>query len=367
MTHHERIRAALAGEPTDRAPFGFWWHFPNRDRSPRRLAELAVALQKRLDLDFIKFSPYGLYSVVDWGVTLEIFAGDSRPPVQEHYPIQSAEDWTRLQPRSGTDGEYLVLLEAQRIALDMLDGQVPFTQTIFSPLTSAAKMVGRDALVTHIRNHPDELHEGLKIITETTKRFIAEVVGRGADGLFFASQAVDPTYITPQEHEEFAKRYDLQVLEATGGRTWFDIFHLHGHEIAFDQVLDYPVHAFNYPRPGLRSLARRHEEAHAPVPARRHLSGRSGGRRLLRRHHVGGRRRVEAARREGPHRHARRGREPERPRRERRPPAPRDRSDPTLASDVHTADVVVCQVMSARRTWWSARETPPGRSGSTAR
>ena len=246
MTHHERIRAALAGEPTDRAPFGFWWHFPNRDRSPRRLAELAVALQKRLDLDFIKFSPYGLYSVVDWGVTLEIFAGDSRPPVQEHYPIQSAEDWTRLQPRSGTDGEYLVLLEAQRIALDMLDGQVPFTQTIFSPLTSAAKMVGRDALVTHIRNHPDELHEGLKIITETTKRFVAEVVGRGADGLFFASQAVDPTYITPQEHEEFAKRYDLQVLEATGGRTWFDIFHLHGHEIAFDQVLDYPVHAFNY-------------------------------------------------------------------------------------------------------------------------
>lgn len=246
MTHRERIEAALKGESTDRAPFGFWWHFANRDRSPRRLAELAVALQHRLDLDFIKFSPYGLYSVVDWGVTLEIFAGNLNPPVQTGYPIQSPDDWLTLEPHSGEDGEYLVLLEAQRIALDMLDGKVPFTQTIFSPLTSAAKMVGRDKLPIHIRQHPDELHQGLKIITETTRRFVTQVVQRGADGLFFASQAVDPNYITPEEHAEFAKRYDLQVLEATGGKTWFDIFHLHGREISFDQVLDYPVHAFNY-------------------------------------------------------------------------------------------------------------------------
>ena len=246
MTHRERIEAALRGAPTDRAPFGFWWHFPNDDRSPRRLAELAVALQKRLDLDFIKFSPFGLYSVVDWGVTLEMFAGNDRPPVQATYPIQKADDWLALTPRSGEDGEYLVLLEAQRIALDMLDGQVPFTQTIFSPLTSAAKMVGRDELPRHIREHPEELHQGLQIITETTARFVKHVADRGADGLFFASQAVDPNYITPEEHAEFAKRYDLQVLEATSGKTWFDIFHLHGREISFDQVLDYPVHAFNY-------------------------------------------------------------------------------------------------------------------------
>ena len=58
----------------------------------------------------------------------------------------------------------------------------------------------------------------MKIITETTRRFVTQVVQRGADGLFFASQAVDPNYITPEEHAEFAKRYDLQVLEATGGK-----------------------------------------------------------------------------------------------------------------------------------------------------
>ncbi|MDA2938261.1 uroporphyrinogen decarboxylase, partial [Acidobacteria bacterium AH-259-A15] len=30
------------------------------------------------------------------------------------------------------------------------------------------------------------------------------------------------------------------------GRSWFNILHLHGNDVMFDQVLDYPVQAFNY-------------------------------------------------------------------------------------------------------------------------
>lgn len=45
---------------------------------------------------------------------------------------------------------------------------------------------------------------------------------------------------------EFAARYDLRVLNAVQGRSWFNIFHLHGEQVMFDQVLSYPVQAFNY-------------------------------------------------------------------------------------------------------------------------
>jgi hypothetical protein len=51
-----RLGRALIVVPVVAAvAFGFWWHFPNRDRSPRRLAELALACQRKLDLDCIKF------------------------------------------------------------------------------------------------------------------------------------------------------------------------------------------------------------------------------------------------------------------------------------------------------------------------
>jgi len=245
MSHKQRIENALALKETDRLPFGFWWHFPNRDRAPRRLAELALGLQRKLDLDFIKFSPYGLYSVVDWGVTLEV-RGGRQTPVQADYPIRKPQDWRKLRSFRGTEGEYLVVLEAQRIALCEMKGRIPLVQTVFSPLTSCLKMVGRDALLDHIRNSPDDVHAGLEIVAETTRRFAIEVVTRGADGLFFASQTTNEGYLTRDEYAEFAKPYDQIVLDGVQGRSWFNIFHLHGDKVMFDQVLDYPVHAFNY-------------------------------------------------------------------------------------------------------------------------
>ena len=124
--------------------------------------------------------------------------------------------------------------------------RVPLVQTVFSPLTSCAKMAGRKTLLEHIREAPDAVHAGLEIVAETTRRFAIEVVTRGADGLFFASQTTNEGYLTPDEYAEFARQYDLVVLEAVGGRSWFNIFHLHGEDVMFDQVLDYPVEAFNY-------------------------------------------------------------------------------------------------------------------------
>ena len=245
MTHRQRIEAVLAHRQTDRAPFAFWWHFPNQDRSPRRLAELSLQLQKRLDLDFIKFSPYGLYSVADWGVVLDVAGGDV-PPTQAEFPIREAADWKKLRPLRADEGEYLVLLEAQRIALAEMTDDVPFTMTVFSPLTSAAKMAGPLVLSRHLEDSPKSVHAGLEIITETTRQFVTEVMQRGADGIFFASQMVDANILTQEQHREFARPYDLEVLEATRGAAWFNIFHLHGERILLDEVLDYPVHAFNY-------------------------------------------------------------------------------------------------------------------------
>lgn len=245
MSHRQRIENALARAATDRLPFGFWWHFPNQDRTPRRLAELALGLQQTLDLDFIKFSPYGLYSVVDWGVILDV-PGGSQPPVPAEYPIKKPDDWRKLRPFRGTEGEYLVVLEAQRIAVEEMRAPVPLVQTVFSPLTSCVKLAGRDTLLAHLREAPQAVHAGLEIVAETTGRFATKAVTRGADGLFFASQTANADYLTAAEYAEFAKPYDRLVLDAVARRSWFNILHLHGDKIMFEQVLDYPVQALNY-------------------------------------------------------------------------------------------------------------------------
>ncbi len=186
LSHRERIEKALAIEETDRLPFGLWRHFPNQNRSPRRLAQLSLELHRKLNLDFIKFTPYGLYSVVDWGVTLDIKGGNV-PPVQADYPIKTPDDWRRLAKLRGMEGEYLVVLESQRIVLADMRERIPLVQTVFSPLTTALKLAGPEKLLAHVRNAPAAVRAGLEIITETTRRFAIKALTRGADGLFFAT------------------------------------------------------------------------------------------------------------------------------------------------------------------------------------
>jgi uroporphyrinogen decarboxylase len=260
LSHRERIERALRLDETDRLPWGFWWHFPNRDRSPRRLAELSLALQRRLDTDFIKLSPYGLYSVVDWGVSLDV-RGGKLTPVQADYPIMQPGDWRKLRPIPPDEGEYMIVLEAQRLTLAARTDDAPLVQTVFSPLTSCLKMAGRDTLLRHIAEDPAAVHAGLAVVTETTRRFAIASVTRGADGLFFATQLANRGALTPEQYTEFAKPYDLDVLEAVRGRSWFNIFHLHGPNIMFDEVLDAPVQAFSYHDrefgPPLRELRQR--------------------------------------------------------------------------------------------------------------
>jgi uroporphyrinogen decarboxylase len=246
MTHKERIANALAGKPTDRLPFGFWRHYPNEDRAPRRLAELMVESQQRLNLDFIKFMPYGLFSVVDWGVPLKLFEGVLDPPLQAAYPVRKPEDWALLKPVRGDEGEYAIVLEAQRLCIKDLRGRVPFLQTVFSPLTSALKLAGEKILLGHLRDHPDRLEAGLEIICETTRQFAAAAIDRGADGLFFATQMSGADKLSGPEFETFAKKYDFPVLEVVRGRSWFNILHLHGVRPRIAESLDYPVESLNW-------------------------------------------------------------------------------------------------------------------------
>lgn len=247
LTHKQRIENALSLKSSDRIPYSMWMHFPNRDRHPRRLAELSVLYQKKYDLDFIKFMPYGMYSTVDYGTDLDVFNNFFEPPVQHKPIIQDAADLEKIvRPVCGRSGEYAVVLEAQRLLAGMLTERVPVVQTIFSPLTTIAKMCDVKTVLRLIEQAPQAVHRALELITETTVRFARASVEIGADGFFLATQLSSRDMLTPALHDEFVKRYDMAILAAVQGDTWFNIMHLHGANVYIDQVQDYPVQALSW-------------------------------------------------------------------------------------------------------------------------
>lgn len=245
MTRQERMEKAIAMQRPDRLPFSMWMHFPNHDRSPRRLAAMSAHYQRELELDFVKFMPYGLFSCVDYGLPLKVFPGFYDAPVADAPIVVKPGDWDVVKPVSGVEGEYAVVLEAQRFFFQEAK-DVPLIQTVFSPLTTALKLTSEGTLIEHIRNHPKKVHEALEKITETAIQWATAAVERGAAGLFMATQMSLKAQLTIAEHREFVKKYDLPILDAVKGKSWFNICHLHGKDIWLEEFADYPVQAYNW-------------------------------------------------------------------------------------------------------------------------
>lgn len=245
MTRRERVKAALVGQKVDRIPMSVWMHFPVVDQDPRMLAETQVELHEKCELDFIKLMPFGLYSVQDWGCRIKYSCTETANPVVHKYAIDEAKDWEKVQALPayfGTWGKQLLLMKYVK---ELLQDDSPVIQTIFSPMTTARKLAG-DRIFDDMRSHPEIFHKAMKVITETTANFIRENIKLGADGFFFATQCATRDLMSDEEYKEFCQQYDLMLLEEANNGGWFNLLHMHGSNIRFKELANYPVHALNW-------------------------------------------------------------------------------------------------------------------------
>ena len=245
MNHRERLEACLAGAKTDRPPVALWRHFPVDDQNSGSLASATLDFQNSYDFDLVKVTPASSFCVKDWGVNDE-WRGD--PEGTRDYTIRvirRPEDWASLpvlDPGKGYLADQITCLKQILLGLDR---NIPVIQTIFSPLSQAKNLVGRDSLIVHLRQNPQAVHAGLKIIAQSTQRFIEAAVKTGIAGIFYAVQHAQYRLLSRQEYLEFGKPYDLQLLETTQG-LWLNMLHLHGEDVMFDLLADYPVAVINW-------------------------------------------------------------------------------------------------------------------------
>ena len=199
--------AALAGQPSDRPPVALWRHFPEKDQTAQGLAAATVRWQAEFPGDLVKFMPPGDYLTVDWGLR-SVFDGAPEGTRRSiFHPVTRAADWERLPGLDVRQGFYGEMLNAVMLARRDLPPEVPLLQTVFSPLTIAAKRSG-DRVVAHLRESPAAVHAGLRRITEVTRAFAAASLAAGAEGVFFATQLADRSRLADEEYREFGAPYD---------------------------------------------------------------------------------------------------------------------------------------------------------------
>lgn len=245
MNHRERIENTLLGAKVDRPAVALWRHFPVDDQYPELLAKSTLRFQNTFDFDFVKISPSSSFCTNDWG-TADVW--DGNPEGSRRYtarPIKLAEDWAKLKPLSPTTG----WLEKQLSCISLIRGSIPVTtpiiQTIFSPLSQAKNLIGKNDLLTHIRLHPEEVKAALQVITNTTLDFVTEASKLGIDGVFFAEQFAQYSLLTQAEFKEFGFFYDKQILSAAKD-LWFNFGHIHGCDVMFETMDQLPLQVLNW-------------------------------------------------------------------------------------------------------------------------
>jgi uroporphyrinogen decarboxylase len=247
MTKRERIEAALRREECDRVPVSFWRHFYDREGSAKDLAESMLAFEREFDWDFLKVNPRAAYHVEGWGARFAPIGEPRGKPKLVEAAVRDPFDWGRIKSISHRKGPLGEQLEAIELIGEGLGGEVPFVETIFTPLSVAGDMVpADDDLVNAIREHPDRVYSAVDAIADTFSAFAEEVIARGADGIFFATtQWASRDRLTDEEYREFGRPYDLRILEAAKDAGLL-ILHVCDRNNMLDLVADYPVHAFNW-------------------------------------------------------------------------------------------------------------------------
>jgi uroporphyrinogen decarboxylase len=229
----------------ERVPAALWRHFPVDDQNPSALARAVIAFQKNYEYDLVKVTPASSFCIKDWGVQ-DDWRGDTEGTRDYTRPvINDPEDWGRLPVLDPGKGFLADQLRCLQILVKEFGPQTPVIQTIFNPLSQAKNLIGKGRLLVHLRKYPDVLHAGLKIITESTLRFIEAISELEIAGVFFAVQHAQHGLLTEAEYLQFGRHYDLLLLESCRD-FWFNMLHIHGTEIMFDHFLDYPVQAINW-------------------------------------------------------------------------------------------------------------------------
>lgn len=244
MTKRERLAATSAGQAVDRPAVALWRHFPGDDQDANDLAATHIQFQQTFDFDFLKVTPPSTYMVDDYGVETVWRGHEEGTRDYVSFPLAQAQDLAALAPRNVMTGSYATAHQALRQICATLDPDVTVLQTIFSPLSQLKKLVG-PRFFPLLRLSPQAVQAALETLTINSIHHIQSLVEIGVNGIFYAIQHASAHQMSRQEYATLGRPFDLRILRAVPAG-WFNVLHLHGSDVYFDDVADYPVQAINW-------------------------------------------------------------------------------------------------------------------------
>jgi len=225
----------------DRPPFGAWGHAYREEWSPAELAAVTVERARQFGWDFVKFQPRASSFAEAFGSVYHPAGHRLKGPVLEKEAVPDLEAWNTvaLVNRQALDDQ----VDSLHMVAKQLGFGVPVIQTVFSPLTVAGYLVGKNSsrVVRELRKHPELVQPAMERIAEALVDFSKRSVEAGAAGIFYAISGYASRDAMPEDvYRELVLPSDQAVLSQLPHAAWFNAVHLCGSKLHFSLVDEMP-------------------------------------------------------------------------------------------------------------------------------
>jgi uroporphyrinogen decarboxylase len=202
MTSRERVDLALKGEPLDRPPYTFYYHFGLENEPGERHAAATLDFHRKFGVDVVK--------------VMSDFA----------YPKPEG-DWFTPQV---SDNPFPQQIKALELIRDGLSGKTYFIETIFNSWNQAEKISSKEEVLRLKEENPQALLDALEAISKSQASHARKAIEAGAAGIFLAIANAQFGLMTEEEYSEFSEPFDRMILEAVADAP-LNTLHLHGDKV----------------------------------------------------------------------------------------------------------------------------------------
>ena len=202
MTSRERVDLALKGEPLDRPPYTFYYHFGLENEPGERHAAATLDFHRKFGVDVVK--------------VMSDFA----------YPKPEG-DWFTPQV---SDNPFPQQIKALELIRDGLSGDTYFIETIFNSWNQAEKISSKEEVLRLKEENPQALLDALEAISKSQASHARKAIEAGAAGIFLAIANAQFGLMTEAEYAEFSEPFDRMILEAVADAP-LNTLHLHGDKV----------------------------------------------------------------------------------------------------------------------------------------
>lgn len=260
MDSVERIRTALDLGRPDRPPFTWWGHTFLEEWEPETLAQVTIRRARSHRWDFVKLQPRASCFAEAFGSVYRPSGNAHEAPVLVEPRVRSTEDFAGLAEVDATHPAFADQVEALRLVAAGLGPGTPVLQTVFSPLTVAGHLIGKDpqGIVRMLTEQPGIVGPALARIGRALISFSRASVEAGGAGVFFAVSGYASADLMAQpDYESMVLPHDLEVIAGLDPAGWFNIIHLCGARLNFGLAgrFGLPVVSWATQDPGNPTLA----------------------------------------------------------------------------------------------------------------